>query len=219
MIIQFFRRNLKPYSIVSLTTVLVVHPLTASAFTHQKNIIQDYSSGTYDVDYVNEDIQQFIVIGEGEAYDESRGVQRDKYDVNSPEHVRQYSWEETEPGDVIATARKLIGKPYIFAAAHPRSGFDCSGLVKFVYGSTKKIYLPHSASQQTVLGERISAEEAEPGDLIAYGSGSNYGHIGIYSGDDKMIHSARSQGGVRETSINRIAGPKVYIRVIKAPEE
>ena len=216
MAIKYFRKNIKTHSFAALTTLMVVHPMTANAFTYEKILIQDNAVLPISVETVLYE-DGLIIISPEDAYDS--GVSREDFDYNSPEHVRAYSWEGVEPGDVIATARKLIGEPYVFAASHPRSGFDCSGFVKFVYGATHKIYLPHSATQQTLLGEEISLEEAQPGDLVAYGSGSNYSHIGIYSGDGKLIHSARSQGGVLETSVDRVAGPKKYIRVTIQPAD
>jgi peptidoglycan DL-endopeptidase CwlO len=213
MIIALFRRNNKTHAFLALTTLLSVHPLTANAFTYEKNYIQDYSSIPYSENSV--ETQNIIIIGANDAYDEAMLPDRGSYEVSSAEHVRLYGWDETEPGDVVATARKLVGKPYIFASSNPRNGFDCSGLIRFVYGSAEKIYLPHSATQQATLGKQISESEAKPGDLVAYGSPGNYGHIGIYSGDGQIIHSARSQGGVKETSVNRIPGPKVYIQVVK----
>lgn len=217
MIIELFRRNNKTHAFFALTTLISVHPLTAYAFTYEKTHVQDYSYVTY---YKNaEKTQNIIIISPGDAYNNIDPIGRDGYSVSSAEHVMLYSWEGTEPGDVIATARSLIGKPYVFASSNPRNGFDCSGLIRFAYGSAEKIYLPHSATQQAMLGKQISESEAQPGDLVAYGSNGHYGHIGIYSGDGKIIHSARSQGGVKETSVNRVPGPKVYIQVIKAPEE
>jgi hypothetical protein len=215
MAIKYFRKNLKTHVFTTLTTLMVVHPMTANASTYEKTIVLDNAALAISVNISTD--EGIIVITSGESYDE--GFEREEYDLNSPEHVKAYSWNETIPGDVVETARKLIGKPYVFAASHPRNGFDCSGLVKFVYGSAHKIYLPHSATQQTILGKKISPEEAQPGDLVAYADGNGYGHIGIYSGDGKIIHSTRSQGGVRETSVDRVAGAKTYVRVTVKPAD
>lgn len=215
MLIKLFRKNPKTHVLGTLTVLLIVHPTTAYANTYEKTLLLDR---TYFVDVENvEPVEGLIIISGGEAFDS--GFTYEEFDVNSPEHVKLYSWEGTEPGDAVATARTLIGKPYVFAGSHPRNGFDCSGLVKFVYGSAHKTYLPHSATQQTILGQKISPEEAQPGDLIAYADGNGYGHIGIYSGDGQIIHSARSQGGVRETSIDRVAGAKTYVRVVLSSKE
>lgn len=217
MIIELFRKNSKTHAVLALTTLLAIHPLTANALTHEKNYEQDYAGKIY---YGNTaETQNLIIIGADESYNDLTALDRGVYGVSSAEHVRLFSWAETEPGDVVATARKLIGKPYVFAASNPRNGFDCSGLVRFAYASAEKIYLPHSATQQTVLGKQVTEEEAQPGDLVSYGSPGRYGHIGIYSGDGKIIHAARSQGGVQETSVNRIPGPKVYIKVTQTPGE
>lgn len=82
--------------------------------------------------------------------------------------------------NVIETASQFIGvTPYVFGGSSP-SGFDCSGLVKYVYG-LHGISLPHSVSGQAAAGTRVS--EPQPGDLVVF---PNF-HIGIYAGNGKMI--------------------------------
>lgn len=83
---------------------------------------------------------------------------------------------------VAAVALQYQGVPYRYGGADP-SGFDCSGLVMFVYAQFG-ISLPHSSASQGAIGTRIAPEAAVPGDLVILDGG---GHIGIYLGGGTMI--------------------------------
>ena len=85
-------------------------------------------------------------------------------------------------GSIVSVARQYLGVPYVFGGASP-AGFDCSGLVKYVYAQFG-ISLPHSSLAQGANGTRVT--DPEPGDLVVIDGGS---HIGIYSGDGYMVHA------------------------------
>ncbi len=99
-----------------------------------------------------------------------------------------------EPGSIVDIARRYLGVRYIFGGASP-AGFDCSGLVMFVY-STVGIPLPHSSLRQGANGTRVG--EPVPGDLIVIDGGN---HIGIYSGDGYMIDAPMPGRVVNERPI------------------
>lgn len=85
-------------------------------------------------------------------------------------------------GSVVAVAQQYIGVPYRFGGADP-SGFDCSGLVMYVYAQ-HGISLPHSVRAQASLGTRISREDARPGDIVVLGDLS---HNGIWLGNGMIL--------------------------------
>ena len=79
---------------------------------------------------------------------------------------------------VVSYARHFVGIPYSYGGSSPGTGFDCSGLVRFVYGHFG-IRLPHSSWADLSHGRRISRRSLRPGDLVFfYGAG----HVGIYVG-------------------------------------
>ncbi len=100
---------------------------------------------------------------------------------------------------VVAKARSVIGTPYRYGGVSPVSGFDCSGLVVWVY-ETHGVDLPRTTWEQTRTGRDVPAGQLLPGDIIVFKlSGRQpYLHTGIYSGEDTFIHSPRSGGRVRE---------------------
>ena len=81
---------------------------------------------------------------------------------------------------VAAVAQQYEGVPYRYGGADP-SGFDCSGLIMFVYAQFG-IILPHSVSGQAALGTPISRDAALPGDIVTMS-----GHNGIYLGNGMFI--------------------------------
>lgn len=90
---------------------------------------------------------------------------------------------------VFSVAKKYIGVPYLFGGASP-AGFDCSGLVLFVYAQFG-VDLPHSAAAQAALGRPIHLADAKPGDLVIMA-----GHDGIYAGHGKILDAPAAGGYV-----------------------
>ena len=93
----------------------------------------------------------------------------------------------------VQIANHLTGIPYRWGGASPRAGFDCSGLVRYVYGKVG-IDLPHHAASQYGHGRRVSRGSLRAGDLVFF---SGLGHVGIYAGSGKFIHAPRRGATVR----------------------
>lgn len=87
-----------------------------------------------------------------------------------------------DPSSVFSVAQQYLGVPYVYGGATP-AGFDCSGLVKYVYAQFG-INLPHSSAAQGAAGTPISESQAVPGDLVVMD-----GHIGFYAGNGNILHA------------------------------
>jgi len=100
------------------------------------------------------------------------------------ERARQ-AFLSSRPGKVIKYAMQYLGVPYVWGGASPK-GFDCSGLVQYVYAKVG-ISLPHSSRMQYSYGKPVSRSELKPGDLVFYYSPIQ--HVGIYLGNGRMINA------------------------------
>lgn len=96
----------------------------------------------------------------------------------------------------VAYAKKFIGVPYVWGGSSPQ-GFDCSGLVRYVYGRFG-INLPHSSYADFDLGERVSRWALKPGDLVFF---SGVGHVGLYVGNGRFIHAPHSGTSVQISTL------------------
>lgn len=95
---------------------------------------------------------------------------------------------------IIANAKKHLGTPYVWGGTTP-GGFDCSGLVQYVYRQSG-ISLPRTTSEQVKKGTYVSKSNLQPGDLVFLQNTYRQGvsHVGIYIGDGMMIHASSSKG-------------------------
>lgn len=87
-------------------------------------------------------------------------------------------------GQAVAIAERYLGVPYVWGGASP-SGFDCSGLVMYVYGQLG-VSLPHNALAQFDQLPHVSESDLEPGDLVFF---DGFNHVGIYVGGGMIIHA------------------------------
>ena len=88
----------------------------------------------------------------------------------------------------VKAALSKLGSPYVWAAEGPNS-FDCSGLTMWAWAQAG-VSLPHSSRMQYAVLPKISASELRPGDLVFHYSPIH--HVGIYIGNDQMVHAPHS---------------------------
>lgn len=100
---------------------------------------------------------------------------------------------------VLKVARAQIGDPYVAGKAGP-DGFDCGGLVQFVFKKALGKELLRSSRQQYTQVKKIKRKNAQPGDLVFFFEGGAH-HVGIYIGNGKMIDAPRRGQKVRVSPI------------------
>lgn len=114
-----------------------------------------------------------------------------------PRPVPSRGAESRQGQRVVDIARKHVGTPYRWGGASP-SGFDCSGLVRYVYAQVG-VSLPHNAAKQYRYGSPVSRDRLEPGDLVFF---DHLRHSGIYIGGGRFIHARQSGKRVSIASLD-----------------
>jgi cell wall-associated NlpC family hydrolase len=95
-------------------------------------------------------------------------------------------------------ALAAVGKPYVRGGDTLEHGFDCSGLVFFVYRAARGITLPRSVAGLRHAGKPVSRAELQPGDLLFYNTRKRpYSHVAIYIGGGRFVHAPRPGARVR----------------------
>lgn len=110
--------------------------------------------------------------------------------------------EKPEVGNSRAAneALQLQGRPYVFGGQSPESGFDCSGLVYYVY-NRQGVRLPRDTQSLARRLPEVRPEQRQPGDLLFFNiSGRTFSHVGIYVGDELFVHAPSSKTGRVMTS-------------------
>jgi cell wall-associated NlpC family hydrolase len=107
----------------------------------------------------------------------------------------------------VEIARRYLGVPYRWGGTDPKTGLDCSGLTKLVYGQLG-LTLPRTSGEQARTGRKVSSlATAQPGDLVFFGSPVH--HMGMYIGDGKMLDAPHAGDRVR---IRKVYEPPSAIR-------
>lgn len=103
---------------------------------------------------------------------------------------------------VLSRALGLLGTPYRWGGTSPEGGFDCSGLVGYVFRNALGIQLPRVSRDMARTGELVpSKTELVQGDLVFFGKSGTVDHVGIYVGEGKFVHAPRTG---RDVTVSRL---------------
>ncbi len=94
-------------------------------------------------------------------------------------------------------ALSLIDTPYKYGGNTPQGGFDCSGLIVYVYRRAAGFSLPRTVAQLAHVGLPVRASAVRTGDLVLFDTSGRYSHAGIYVGDGRFVHAPSTGGTVR----------------------
>lgn len=102
--------------------------------------------------------------------------------------------------EIVLRALSFIGVRYKWGGTSPDSGFDCSGLIRYVYNQVTGQPFPYNSQEMSRVGETVARTELQPGDLVFFNTLRRpYSHVGIYLGESRFVH-APSRGGHVEIS-------------------
>ena len=106
--------------------------------------------------------------------------------------------------DVLFRAIALVGTPYRWGGNTPDGGFDCSGLVDYIYRQAAGLQLPRTSREMSAMGgHRVGTmRDLVSGDLVFFGGGGGISHVGVYVGKGRFVHAPNSGGTVRLDSLD-----------------
>jgi len=105
---------------------------------------------------------------------------------------------DINPNDILFRAIGLVGTPYRYGGNTPESGFDCSGLVDYVFRDVAGITLPRTAHEISEIdAPQVKRGQLEAGDLVFFRGTHQVSHIGIFVGRGRFVHAPNEGGTVR----------------------
>lgn len=107
----------------------------------------------------------------------------------------------------------LVGTPYKWGGSSVATGFDCSGMIQFVYKNALGVNLPRSARDMAAASRRISDSEIKAGDLVFFNTGgaNKYSHVGLYIGNGEFIHAPSSGKSIKTEKLSSPYYAKHYL--------
>lgn len=120
---------------------------------------------------------------------------------------------------IINLAKQQIGKSYVWGGNGPtaqnkQAGFDCSGLVCYVYAHAAGKSLPRTTYDQVKVGKTVSMDSLKPGDLLFWGSKTAPYHVAIYVGNNQYVNAATPDQGVVLQTLSSYYYPSIVKRVL-----
>ena len=116
--------------------------------------------------------------------------------VNVTPPNTDYSTNEELRGEIIDYAMQYLGNKYVHGGQTLAGGTDCSGFTSLIYAEFGYSLSRTPGGQLSGAGRGIDYSEAQPGDIICYGSGSTCTHVALYIGNGQIIHAANPNKGV-----------------------
>jgi len=113
---------------------------------------------------------------------------------------------------MINVAHGMLGIPYKWGGNNPRTGFDCSGLTRYVHKQALGIDIPRTTAKQRDTTKTINYAQLKPGDMLFFKIGKKSNHVGVYIGDRKFIHAPSSGKRVTVASMDSAYWYKRFVK-------
>ncbi|MDE5659959.1 MAG: C40 family peptidase [Muribaculaceae bacterium] len=116
---------------------------------------------------------------------------------SQPTTVKVVPSTERQVSELVKEARKWIGTPYAYGGHTRGKGTDCSGMIMELFLKVYDLKLPRSSAMQREYARKVDYDRMMPGDLVFFSTSKNssrVNHVGLYIGDNRMIHASSSRG-------------------------
>ena len=115
--------------------------------------------------------------------------------------------------ELMMQSMGLIGTPYRWGGSSTATGFDCSGMIQFVYKNALGVNLPRTARDMAAASRKIPDSRLKAGDLVFFNTGGahKYSHVGLYIGNGEFIHAPSSGKTVKTEKLSSPFYAKNYL--------
>jgi murein DD-endopeptidase len=103
---------------------------------------------------------------------------------------------------LVSRAMNYLGTPYRYGGTSPKTGFDCSGFVYYLYGAVFGQKIPRMPHEMVREGTPVARNDLQRGDLVLFGHRGTFTHIGIYAGNDQFVHATQRGSPVKVTHLD-----------------
>ncbi|MDO5058486.1 MAG: C40 family peptidase [Neisseria sp.] len=123
-------------------------------------------------------------------------------------HIDQHSGGQ----ELMLHAMDLVGTPYRWGGSSD-SGFDCSGMIQFVYKNALNVNLPRTSRDMAAASRNIGKKQLKTGDLVFFNtSGKGISHVGLYLGNGDFLHAPRSGSSVKTEKLDHPYYAKRFVK-------
>jgi len=116
---------------------------------------------------------------------------------------------------LVSRAMNYLGTPYRYGGTSPKTGFDCSGFVYYLYGAVFGQRIPRMPHEMVREGTPVARGDLQRGDLVLFGHRGTYTHIGIYAGNDQFVHATHRGSPVMVTHMDSDYFRQRYITAVR----
>ena len=134
--------------------------------------------------------------------------------VRTVQPVRISNIDRTQGSqELMLHSMGLVGTPYRWGGSSTDTGFDCSGMIQFVYKNALDVSLPRTARDMAAASRKIPDNQLKAGDLVFFNTGgsSQYSHVGLYIGNGEFIHAPSSGKTIKTEKLSSPYYAKHYL--------
>lgn len=103
---------------------------------------------------------------------------------------------------LVSRAMNYLGTPYRYGGISPKTGFDCSGFVYYLYGAVFGQRIPRMPHDMAREGTPVARGDLKRGDIVFFGYGGTFTHVGIYAGNGQFVHATHRGSPVMVTALD-----------------
>lgn len=118
---------------------------------------------------------------------------------------------------LVSRAMNYLGTPYRYGGISPKTGFDCSGFVYYLYGAVFGQQIPRMPREMAREGMTVTRDELVRGDLVFFGYRGTFTHVGIYAGNGQFVHATHRGSPVMVTSLDADYYRQHYLTAVRLP--